>query len=274
MAKYAPVVPLSIAKFMQTHPHGDLLGGYHLLLAHDILAHPAEYQDVYHMARRLNSNSFIILDNSIVELGKAMDMDDLITAAGIIKPDCIVMPDVMGEGLQTRKLSDAFYDEYVEYNRRKKIENGIPLMGVLQGSTIEDAIDTAVMFRSMKYVDYLGVPRILAEQHGSRMPLLLELLRREFIGSFLGIHLLGFSDNILDDVSCARLPFVQGIDSTVPVRAATAGKHISLDGDGWNKALGKRRQWWDEVGVADAAANMGIVEDNVRIYRTWINPSL
>lgn len=276
MARFAPVVPTSMALALQGDSSADLdhLGGYHLLLAHDILDKPKEYQRIYNPIRSRWSDSFIILDNSIIELGAPMGIKDLLAASKILKPDCIVIPDVMGRGQETREEATKFVRQYVQ----AATESGddVPsLMGVLQGDNVEDVMDTLLTFYTLPLVEYIGIPRILTKMHGSRMPVLLEMTRspatiRTKLHSFKGFHLLGFSDDILDDVTCARIPWIQGIDSNVPVRAAAKGIQVSLDDvgpEGWSEKTGPRGDFWEQKLNEDQLAQAKV---NLELYRGWI----
>jgi len=270
MARFAPVVPIHVAEALQGADVGeDSLGGYHLLLAHDVLARPEDYQRVYGKVRERFPESFIILDNSIVELGSAMKMKDLIEAAVAVQPDCIVVPDVMGDGAETRVMSRAFVREYVRY-MESRTDSPWPLMGVLQGVYAEDCMETCALFYTLPLVEFISVPRIVTEKQGSRMSVLIELAKRETYNLFEGVHLLGFSDDVLDDVACTRVPFVQGIDSAVPVRAGLKGVPmvLALTRPGQFKAeVGPRGDFWN---TPLTSGQLAPVNHNLQQYRSWL----
>lgn len=281
MAQFAPVVPVHIAKALQAEER-DYLKGYHLLLAHDIIDKPKDYQEIYGRVRRSYPDSFIILDNSIIELGKAMEIKDLLQAAAILKPNCIVIPDVMGDGDATRRSAMKFCREYVQnaYTTAKDVP---PLMGVLQGYDVDDVLSTLGIFYAMPLVEYIGIPRVLTKMHGSRMPTLLAMQNSPIInnshlgGGFKGFHLLGFSDNILDDVACCHVPWIQGIDSNTPVRAGMLGIPVDLnDGFEWSKKVGPRGEFWTKefTGALEAGftrdTQMSMICKNLDRYRGWV----
>jgi len=243
----------------------DILGGYHLLLAHDVVKHPSLYRRVYEEVRRRYEDSFIILDNSVVELGDAVGLSMMVEAAKIVKPDCIVIPDVMNDGAATRYRASEFGREYMrELHQDEELnELNIPLMGVIQGKHYDDWIESAFYYYCMPNVSYIGVPRVVTKAVGSRMPLLHSLLRHEY---FQGVHLLGFSDNVLDDVCCARMPGVDGIDSAVPIRAALAGIPMTIDQP---KDYGSRGHFW-ETSLEKVYRSVNAITDNVCLVRRWI----
>jgi len=268
MSQFAPVVPLACAKILQgANVQEDHLGMYHLLLAHDILEHPKEYVHIYsEVRRRYRRESFIIMDNSIIELGHPLKIKDLIAAAAIIQPDCIVIPDAMGDGADTRGLAAHFCREYAKaiYAMPEDEANIMPpLLGVIQGRDVPDCMETASLFYVSALVEYVSVPRIIGQQMGSRMPVLTELTKSP---QFKGIHLLGFSDNILDDVCCARHPGVMGIDSAVPIRAAIRGHNLTIE---QQLDYGKRGNFW-ELPPSTFQDNKDLIVENLLRIRDWI----
>lgn len=273
MARFAPVVPVQMAAQLQlADPTKDYLGPYHLLLAHDVLDKPRDYQSIYgEVRRKYGEQSFIIMDNSIVELGEAMGLDDLAEACRILNPDCLVIPDVMGDGAETRAKAKEFCRKYAQYFADNPFEGAPDLMGVIQGSTVEDCILTCALYYSLPLTEYISVPRVVTKQQGSRMPVLVALAHNRTYELFKGLHLLGFSDNILDDVSCARLPYVQGIDSAVPIRAGLKSVGMSDSfASYWSGLVGPRGNFWERPIDADWRANEGTIFENLKTYRDWI----
>lgn len=275
MARFAPVVPVHMAASLQNgSQQRDYLGEYHLLLAHDVIDKPDQYREIYGKVRTdYVSHSFIIMDNSIVELGKAMEIADLLRACQILRPDCLVIPDVMGEGEETRIKARSFVREYCQkaLELESKGWEAPPLLGVIQGEDVEDALETYMLYYSLPLVDYISVPRIITKQHGSRMPLLLAMQRQQgTLRSFQGLHLLGFSDNILDDVACARMPFVKGIDSAVPIRAGLGNIRMDLNDVEWSKMVGPRGSFWEQPCDTGWDMCLPCIQTNLTTYRRWI----
>lgn len=271
MSRFAPVVPVAIAAALQSNTSGDLFGRYHLVLAHDVLKpeHRELYRKIFERVRESYPDPFIILDNSVVELGEAMSLSKLCEAADIVRANCIVIPDVIGDGEATRGRALEFAEEY----NSSKV--AYPLMGVIQGRTLSSCMRTLEVYRTIPNLEYLGVPRILTKQHGSRSLFLTAYVRWTVATKKIhhGIHLLGFSDDILDDVACARLPFVQGIDSSVPIRAGSEGQTMvgALEDPSWSHILGPRGAWWEAVTDGDSGLiDWDTTRQNLRTYRRWI----
>lgn len=273
MAQFAPVVPLQLAQALQSgNPNKDNLGGYHLLLAHDILDKPRQYQEIYGRARKTFDGSFFILDNSIIELGKAMEIKEMLAAAAILPPDCIVIPDVMGDGAGTRKNAVKFARQYAQAAYAQGTSDVPSLMGVLQGSNVQDIMETLGVFYALPFVEYIGIPRVITKMLGSRMPTLLAMQRSPAISTpaysgFKGYHLLGFSDDIMDDIACCHVPWINGIDSAVLARAAVKGLLLDLNNPEWSNSVGPRGDFWNWVA---SDAQLKVIVHNLGEYRRLI----
>src|SRR5690606_14854074 len=89
MAYFAPVCPVHILK--QLAAEGSM-GTYHLPLAHDVLEHKDEYHNLFVKSRYADFISTTILDNSVIELGTAVDINVIGEAAKIVHANVIVLP--------------------------------------------------------------------------------------------------------------------------------------------------------------------------------------
>ena len=230
MSRFAPVVPLQIARVLKEE---GLLGNYHLLLAHDVRAWPTEYKQVYGDLVQ-DPKSIVIMDNSVVELGEAVDIAWMVEACTVIKSNYLVIPDVMSNHVGTITAAQQFVREY----EKVPVSQDVPLMGVIQGKTLDECISCAFNLAELPGVEALAIPRVVTKWMGSRMEVVYHVLD-DLPGFF--IHLLGFSDNLLDDVACCRLPGVSGIDSAVPIRAAHQQMRLNLN---YKQDYGPRGDFW------------------------------
>lgn len=217
-AQFGPVAPIQVLEGLYDFGP-DMFGSYHLLLAHHTVAAESRgrFADLFSKISRENrfgdGELTIIMDNSIVELGDAVDAAMVADAVDIIEFNCPqarvypVLPDVMGKGEETRNAIAAAYEEWVE------LIGGHGFMVVAQGETFADFQATLDYACSLPAVQWIGVPRILVSQIGTRAE-----ATQAAIASGKCVHLLGFSDNMEDDIACARIPGVSGIDSAVPLR--------------------------------------------------------
>ncbi|MEK0326889.1 MAG: hypothetical protein QQN63_14425, partial [Nitrosopumilus sp.] len=156
-------------------------------------------------------DDFVIMDNGVIELGKAMAFQAVIEAADIVQADCIIMPDVVGDYKATRKAVEAEWEiiNNCDYS----------IMKVPQGDTDKELIQCVEWLAATfprDIVDYWGIPRCITNnaRMGSRAPII------DYINNIClnaQIHLLGMSDNFKDDIECSKKYHVMGIDSANPI---------------------------------------------------------
>lgn len=265
MAQFAPVAPIQVLEEMRKQ---NVLGTYHLLLAHHVREHPERFRELFYGYDR----STIIMDNSLVELGTSNTDALVLEAVQAIQqspsdPHWIipVLTDVMGDGPATREAATRSY-EWWNTNAPTW-----PLMVVLQGNDWEDFCKTADYFladRNNKFpnIRYVGIPRILTGSIGSRQTAIAYV---DAIAPDISVHLLGFSDDVVDDVISSNMSSVEGIDSAVPLRYAYS---VGKDGD-LNESLlyyptaeipPRPAEWFDEGFFSDA--------DYTNLYnvRKWV----
>lgn len=235
--RFAPVAPVHI---LQSFADRDELGDYHLLLAHDIVKE--ENRDGY---RKLFGDrdweGTVILDNSIIELGNAVHLDIIRDALEITRANVVVLPDVLLDGEATYNSIMANYDNwYDELNGASNFE----FMLVPQGKTVEEFRD-CVQHLDAEFKDtsaWWGIPRNTADNHGTRSH---ALMAAKTTNPTRRIHLLGFSENLHDDIRVSQMDVADGIDSAVPVRIANCDPQLNFDWDTRN--IPPRGDWWEKA---------------------------
>lgn len=237
MAKFAPTCPPQILCGLR---NDGVMGHYHLLLAHDVVKRSVEYAEIF--SRPFHGWS-VIMDNSIVELGSATSLDTVRKAVEITHANVVVLPDVYGEGPETvesiKEALPIWHDAFKFYDHKP-----IQYMLVPQGRTLLEWVKCArVLTEIIDNADIIakfwwGIPRIFQER--------LSLSRMIAVNVAHGlkptwpIHLLGFSENVYDDFYTAKYKHVTGIDSAVPLRAATLNIPFEI-----GEKLPPRGDWWD-----------------------------
>ncbi len=209
-AKYSPIAPLGLLQQMNAE---NMLGDYLLVLAHDVLAHKDEYLSLIYSA--MGDEGFVILDNSVVELGTAMSPQKLCEAAKIVNADVIVLPDVMGDA-----------DATIQAAREAIMEMGgekYGFMKIVQGSNADELITCIDWMNTHVEGNYWAVPRWITNELGSRVPIVQAI---QEVDSEAKIHLLGMSEHIEDDIKCARMTGVIGIDSANPIVLGQMGQRL------------------------------------------------
>lgn len=253
MARFAIVAPPTILEGLDK---AHLLGGSHLLLAHDIVKHPKRYEAIFSTKRNASgmlleyTDRFVILDNSVIELGTAVDIQMIADAAHIVKPTCIVLPDVMLKAVDTiTSCSEALlsWGKHLPREFQK-------YMIAPQGVSLKEFTACAEFFGDEPLIRYWGIPRNLVACHGSRQN---AIRACKLIDSHRPIHMLGFSDNMLDDVICARNESVYSIDSAVPLRYPS---RLLLSSN-----IPPRGDWWETAKMSER------VITNLQTARGWFN---
>lgn len=268
MSRFAPVGPLSVM-WPLLSAGCEAIGNYHLLLAHDVLANPNSWRDWSNALRNMRwhleggkiQHPTIIMDSSVIELGKPMPMSKILQAAKIVNADVIVLPDVIGDQATTHALC---YDFELAWRGDSSELRKYEYMFVPQGRDLAEYIDSLTFMEThMDCVRWVGLPRDCHE-HGIKS-------RRDLINIVNGfesrkgpykIHLLGMSNHdLIDDViSCHHADNVVGIDSAVPLRAGWLYQEFKLT----RTDYGKRGNFWKE-----AQLNTKILDNISYVRRTF-----
>lgn len=256
MAKFAPVCPIHI---LDALARDGAMGDYHLPLAHDVLQHPEDYRRVF--VESGHHIETVILDNSVIELGSAVDIDIIAKAAKTVKANVIVLPDILLDGAATVKSCREAISPWASILDKELGEGKWKFMVVPQGKTPAEFAWCAEQFYGLEHIGWWGIPRNYnIKGLGSRRDAV-DICR--MIDPTYNVHLLGFSDNIVDDMLSANHPHVDGIDSAVPIRAASLGYHMSM---GLDQHLPPRGQWWDDPNTTYTP----LMASNANIVRRWI----
>lgn len=243
MARYSPIAPIALLEEMQEK---KILGNYILLLAHDVLKEPIRYENLILNMRDFDNeedDSFVIMDNSVVELGQAMYAEDVVEAACVVEANCIMTPDSLGGFDATVALIE---------DQAATLETcNFPLMRVPQGATYEELEQCVAWIHDYlpaedNKPEYWGIPRWITNELKSRAEVIC------YISSTIPraqIHLLGMSNSYLDDTMCAVHPQVMGIDSANPVVMGQDG--MDMIHQPWIHMT--RGNYWDDIELARTA---------------------
>ncbi len=258
-ARYSPIAPIALLHELaeeEIRTDEAYLGSYLLLLTHDVLANQASYAtlagDVRH---RYGDSAFIMMDNSVVELGSPMHISSVLEAADVVAANCIMTPDVLGSFSRTQAIinRDISILRHCDY----------PLMRIPQGSSMQELILCVDWLRETLPAapweqEYWGIPRWVANQLGSRERLCKYILMTG--DNNTKVHLLGMSKNVYDDLHCSSIPGVMGIDSANPLVCGHNGyvldrsKYRHLD----------RGDFWERTELNER------IKTNVRLMHGWV----
>ena len=244
--KFAPVCPIHVYEYLDSLGP-DTIGDYFLLLAHDVLANAERYNRFF-----ANRKCTIIMDNSVIELGDACDANSLLEAAEIVNATCVAIPDVLQDGYATVRRGMSFLNDWNRLNKTKSFE----LMFIPQGNDLHDFVQCLEKLpTTFGQASWVGIPRnttgriLPSRQHVTAL-VWTQAVRSALLNlsTPMKLHLLGFCDNVMDDIITAKLwnGYVEDIDSAVPLRLGTQGHQISTDRDFLQDA-GPRGDWWETV---------------------------
>lgn len=131
-----------------------------------LLCHLSKENIKYAMEARFSKN-YKIMDNSIIELGEAFNLDDLIKEAEKCKVNEIILPDVFQNGEETIEL----VKKSISYLKHKNLIGRFKLQAVCHGKTIEEFKKSFEELNNIKEIDVIGIPKVLTKTFGNRCSL-------------------------------------------------------------------------------------------------------
>lgn len=236
--------------------YGKTYNDYDYLLLH--LLDDPQYSE-WVQSLLIDRRREIFLDNSCFELGASLSNQRLADAYLAIRPERLFLPDVMGDGLNTRLRSAAFMEEHPEVPKHA-------LIGVVQGENLDDLIDSYLFFDKAG-VGMIAFPFMFPWASGSSMQkaeervfVLRKLLAMGVINTSKPHHLLG-THHISEFQYYWDYDWVYSLDTSNPVMAA-------YEGDGHYPPLDKPRANLASV-WHNAAVSEQILGRNCKVFREY-----
>ncbi len=252
--RFAPVAPLRVLAQLAEEDI-RVFGGYHLLIVSEVAKDIFRYGTFFANVRSAHPDAqlHIILDNGVVEAGYAAGAGQMASIAGAIGAQTLVLPDVLGDMQGTIQSAKEGRKLFLPESRFK-------FMGVVQGTTMNEFMECAHELSG--YSDFLAVPRLAVGHIGSRV----ELVQRIADLYEKPIHLLGFSDNLRDDMEAVHAhELVMGIDSAMPIWMGQEGWDIDTWGTPASHPSKRPETYW-----RDEVLNEQVIE-NIRKVRQWVS---
>ena len=150
-----------------------------------LLCHLSKNNDKYAKEAH-DAKNYKIMDNSIIELGEAFTLEDLIIEARKCKANEIILPDVFQEGEATLSL----VKDSINYLKNNHILGEFKLQAVCHGKTIDEFKSSFKALNMIKEIDVIGIPKVLTKIFGNRCS-----LYDIFKNTNKEIHLLGCWDS-------------------------------------------------------------------------------
>lgn len=207
--KIATILPTS-------HLHLEDASSYHLCLAHQVKKDPTYAAFFKMQAARGN---FVIQDNGVVETGESLPIDILIGLARTIGCDEMILPDCIGNPIQT------IHKSFHALNAVKGL--GIRTMVVPQGSTASEWANCAREMLTWN-VDTIGISKfVVPSLFPSRVDAIYSVPK--LITSDKDIHMLGFpGDPVEIQELCRRFgDRIRGIDSGIAAIYTQVGRRMN-----------------------------------------------
>lgn len=247
--QFAPVAPLPTLRALDDF---GALGHYQLLIAPIVLQHEYDYHLFFNEEHH---DQFVILDNGVIEQGEALSGFDLYRAAEVCGAHLVVMPDTIDDGATTVEQTARGLEAFRKYDK------ATDTLGVVQGTTMEECLQCAEQLVELG-VDWLSVPRGLTRYFGTRVELAQHLVKYE-----LPIHILGFSENMEDDIrTVAAHPLIRGMDAATPVWLSQQLPPTPPQVAGYGR---RPMDFWDWK--KPRGLDLGLAKSNVETVRAWIN---
>jgi hypothetical protein len=204
---------------------------YLMALAHLIDKPGMEQYTEFFKRKAKQENTFIIMDNGLIE-GDPRPISELLNKAIDIGADELILPDVF----RNSKATLYAVEEATMYLAAHYTEFGeMGFMAVPQGETLEQWLSCAVLLLENPAVSCLGVPKVLVDIVGrdGRYIAIKQLMDR--VGDLGGrdLHLLGCWRTPLEVSIIAKaieqgdLPEIRGVDSAIAYVAARSNLKLN-----------------------------------------------
>lgn len=235
--KFAPVAPIHIYEALANRGY---VPQNILLLAHDV--YNVKNRDRYMALFKRGpwKDTHIIMDNSLIEVGNAISLDEIEEAVRAVEADVVVLPDSLTDGLESAKLTVEAWDKWkTRFSSPYRGDKAIQLMAVVQGETQKG------FFGALEYLakeidpDWISIPRRTESKFGYTRERLIDFVQMFFPEK--PIHLLGFSEYPWEDIAAAQHNLVHSIDSAAPLRSPAPFSDPGASRV--NKETGV--DWWD-----------------------------
>lgn len=198
---------------------------FHLVVALNEVVFNPSFVSVY--KRAAARKDYIVLDNGAAE-GSLTTNDELLAAARRLQANEVVVPDCMRDLEYSKRMAKIFLDRYHQ--------DDVPqykLMGVAQGTTMDELKKSVEFFASKAPVKVIGIPRhmlsTLTDHKACRIDLA-NWIHENFAGRFQ-LHLLGTNPVWMGELQAAvrYAPHIRSVDTSMPFSYAIAGKGITND---------------------------------------------
>ena len=261
MVKVSHEVPMCLLE------KSKYLNDYQYALGH-LLEENDEYREHF-LSYRKEKRSYIILDNSLHELGEAYNDSGLLKWVEELRPDEFIVPDVW----ENRDAS------IVNAKKWSKIDlpEGVEKVAVVQATTLHEAATCYQTYKDLGYKkiafsygasyynDIVTHPNKDLGKALGRISMVSTLLKIGVISQFDRIHLLGcaspFEFSLYKGFDC-----IESIDTSNPVMAGLEGTRYNPSLT-INKPKANMNNYFD---ISIENANVDLIEYNVNRFKNFM----
>lgn len=172
-----------------------------------LLAHLSKNSEKYASYAR-NNNNYKIMDNSIIELGSAFNMQDLINEAIKCDVDEIILPDEFTEGEETVKR----VKESIKWLKENNYLGKFKLMAVCHGKNMDEFFNCFCRLNDIPEIDVIGIPKVVSQWMLSRVKM------AECFATLTNkqIHLLGCYYSLNEIKELSKDTKIRSMDTCMP----------------------------------------------------------
>lgn len=183
------------------------IGDYAMLLAH--------LKGYYSKRSERNKNCYTIMDNSLIELGGAVSIEDVYCAARECEVDEFILPDVFRDATSTLRS----VEQSIEWLRRNHHLNEMRLMAVCQGHNAESFAICFAALEQIPEIHTIGIPKVAETLLADGRPGFEQLWQ----GCNKEIHLLGCWTNLNEFRQYKHPATIRSADTCIPALLSVNG---------------------------------------------------
>ena len=171
-----------------------------------LLAHLSQKYPEY-AKRAAEYDGYKIMDNSIIEIGEAFTMEDLMKEADKCKVQEIILPDVFNDGEATVEK----VKESIQWLHEHDYIGKYKLMAVCHGKNMKELLKSFNILNNIPEIDVIGLPKVLYLWMGYRI----DFARQIAKNTDKEIHLLGCWETLREYMD-RDLSFIRSTDTCLP----------------------------------------------------------
>lgn len=179
-------------------------------------------KDAMYRSIAKRAEGYKILDNSIIEVGAAFSLIDVLRAAEEIGADEIILPDAYQDGVATLDMVTTS----IEYLKANNLIGKYKLMAVAHGKDEEEWLWCFNALEAIPEIDVIGIPKCLAKMHPAGRP----HFEQYWYNTDKTIHLLGLWYGYVELFEYAYPERIRSVDTCMEAYIEKYGTHIRPDG--------------------------------------------